>query len=92
MSNKTEYILSDLVNKVLSKSISKKELKRRIYNELDSKNIWESNNLMITDCYYALKHLDEDQVLSKELLYFQECFDKKRKYSLQDKLQFLLEK
>lgn len=91
MANETECVLSDLVNKILSKSISKKELKWRICNELESKNIWEDDNLMITDCYYALKHLDEEPVVLRELLYFQECFAQKRQYSMQDKVQFLLD-
>ena len=35
--------------------ISKNKLKKSIQDELESQNIWENDNLLVTDCYYALK-------------------------------------
>ena len=52
-------------------------------------NIWEKDDLLVTDCYYALKHIEEEQISDKEWTYFQECFHGKREYSLKDKLQFI---
>lgn len=90
--NKTIRILQDIVEKILENKISRNEVKKRIQDELESQNIWEDNNLLVTDCYYALKHMDEEQISFKEWIYFQECFDGKREYSIKDKLQFISEK
>lgn len=85
-------VLNDIVGKILENKISRNELKERIQTELESTNIWENNNLLITDCYYALKHIEEEQIFFKEWIYFRECFNGKREYSLKDKIRFISEK
>ena len=84
--DRTISILRDIVGKILEKRISRNELKKCIQDELESQNIWEDNNLLVTDCYYALKHIDEEQISLREWIYFQECFNGKREYSFKDKL------
>ena len=84
--DRTISILRDIVGKILEKRISRNELKKCIQDELESQNIWEDNNLLVTDCYYALKHIDEEQISIREWIYFQECFNGKREYSFKDKL------
>lgn len=84
-------ILNDIVRKILAQVISKEEIAEQIQNELESKNIEEVDNLLITDCYYALKHIEEEKISPKELIYFQECFNGKRQYNLKDKIQFILQ-
>lgn len=81
--------MQDIVDKILENKISKNEVKKRIQNELESQNIWEDDNLLVTDCYYALKHIDEEPISFKEWSYFRECLHGKREYSLKEKLQFL---
>ena len=87
--DRTISILRDIVGKILEKRISRNELKKCIQDELESQNIWEDNNLLVTDCYYALKHIDEEQISLREWIYFQEYFNGKREYSLKDKLRFI---
>ena len=87
--NRTIRNLQDIVDKILENKISKNEVKKRIQDELESQNIWEDDNLLVTDCYYALKHIDEEPISIKEWIYFQECFNGKRGYSLKDKFQFI---
>lgn len=87
--NEFSEVLRDLISKILSNDISREELKKRIRDELETKNIWDSDDLLTTDCYYALKHIDEEQISVKEWLYFQECFSAKRKYNLADKFHFI---
>ena len=87
--DRTISILRDIVGKILEKRISRNELKKCIQDELESQNIWEDNNLLVTDCYYALKHIDEEQISLREWIYFQECFNGKREYSVKDKLRFI---
>ena len=53
--DRTIRILQDIVEKILEKKISRNELKKRIQDELEFQNIWENDNLLVTDCYYALK-------------------------------------
>lgn len=89
MENETTDALGDIIGKILEKKISRNELKECIQNELESRNIWEDDNLLVTDCYYALKHIEEEQISDKEWTYFQECFNGKREYSLKDKIQFI---
>lgn len=91
MENEFKNILNDIIGKIVVKKISKYELQELIKNELESKNIWEDDNLLVTDCYYALKHLEEEEISVKEWTYFQDCFNGKRKYSLKDKFQFISE-
>ncbi len=67
-------IQSSIVCEVLSGEKEEK-VKKRVQDELESKNIWEGDHLMITDCYYALKHITEERVSRKEWIYFWECFD-----------------
>lgn len=89
MENEITDALGDIIGKILGKKISRNELKECIQNELESRNIWEDDNLLVTDCYYALKHIEEEQISDKEWTYFQECFNGKREYSLKDKIQFI---
>jgi len=91
MENEVMDVLSDIIDKILASSICRKELKELIISELESRNIWESDNLLVTDCYYALKHMEEEQISVKEWMYFQECFHGKREYNLKDKFLFTSE-
>jgi len=90
MENMFIDILNDIINKILEHAISYEELRDRIQCELESKNIWEVDNLLITDCYYALKHIEEEHISPKELTYFQECFRGKKQYNLEEKCKFIL--
>lgn len=87
--DRTINVLKDIVGKILEKKINRNELKKRIQDELESQNIWECDNLLVTDCYHALKHIGEEQISLREWIYFQECFNGKREYNLKDKIQFI---
>lgn len=78
-------VLQDIVLKITNGIISEKEIKERVQNELELKDIWESNDILITDCYYSLKHMEEEEISIDEWKYFLECFNGSRQYSLADK-------
>lgn len=84
-------ILKEIVHKVILGTFNVKEIKQKIQNQLETNDIWECNNLLITDCYYALKHMQEELISMKEWIYFEQCFDGCREYSLEDKKRFILE-
>lgn len=83
-------VLKDIITKILSGNISKKWMQEQIYKELETKNIWEAEDFMITDCYYALKHIDEENISIKEWEYFLDCFNGIRKYDVKDKMKYIL--
>ncbi len=82
-------ILSSIVCDILSGEIKEEKVKKRVRDELESKNIWEADDLLITDCYYALKHITEETISRKEWIYFQECFDGRRIYNLKEKTKYI---
>ena len=84
-----EAVLKEIVSRIVSKTISKTEIREKVQNELETKDIWESDNFLITDCYYALKHIDEEEISIYEWKYFLECFKGHRKYDLKEKIKFI---
>lgn len=78
-------VLQDIVLKITTGIISKEEIEERVQNELELKDIWESNDILITDCYYSLKHMEEEKISIDEWKYFLECFNGYRQYNLADK-------
>ena len=88
--NSYERILYDIVKKVIAGSISMDEIREKIQNDLEAYDIWESQSLLITDCYYALKHVQEENISLKEWKYFEECLNNSREYNLEEKKQFIL--
>lgn len=84
--------LGKLVEEYLNDSIDKEGVQSKMINFLDPEEVYDLEDaLEITDCFFALKHLDEtgDKTTKKELEYFKECFSGKRAYNLDDKFQFL---
>lgn len=85
-------ILEELIIKYLDKRDSDSTILELI-TKLDCEQIYSiSNDLIITDCYFAIKHLNEDgfQTQDVELKYFLDCFQGKKQYNLSDK-NFILE-
>ena len=92
MENKFIYVLNYLMDRILAKTINMDELNEIIKDELDSREMIEMDNILITDCYFTLKHIEEEQIFEKEWIYFKECFIKKREYSVKDKFKFVCDK
>ena len=62
--------------------------------ELIPLDIYElDDELLITDCYFAIKHLVEEgyETTIRELEYFKECFEGQRLYNINDKNEFILD-
>lgn len=83
-----ENILSDIVNKYISKQINSDEVQNHLMKNINPDEIYDiEDNKKITDCYFALKHLKETgyETMNAEIRYFSECFSGKREYSLEEK-------
>lgn len=88
--NLFKMILKDIVSNIVSGVISTEEVKERVQNELESRDVWESSDFLITDCYYTLKHITEENISLEEWRYFEECFNGSRQYNLEEKRNFIL--
>lgn len=89
MEDDIKSLIKDVVEKVVSKEISTSGLRELIQTRLDSRKLWDCNNMLITDCYFALKHIEEEAISLKEWEYFLECLSGKREYKVKDKFDFI---
>jgi len=72
-----EKVLSDIVNNFLEKKIDADETIEQLITRIDPLEVYKlDNELLITDCYFAIKHLTENgyETTIRELQYFRECF------------------
>ncbi|ACL76493.1 hypothetical protein [Ruminiclostridium cellulolyticum] len=86
-------ILEGLVNDFIDEKIGKGEVVDKLITSINPLEIYNlENELLITDCYFAIKHLGEDgyETTIKELVYFRECFMGIKKYDTEQKNQFIL--
>lgn len=85
----TEFIavLKEIVERMLLGDISDKEIESLLH-QLEVYNVEDSDNFMITDCYYAIKHHigEEERVSKTELKYFSDCFSNRRSFNVEEKI------
>ena len=53
--------LKEIVEHILLDDISRSEIVSSLHL-LEAHQIWDCDNLMITDCYFAIKHMCEGEV------------------------------
>lgn len=81
-------ILAEIIKKYLSKSIDEHQTVMELVMRLNPEEIYNiTDEPMITDCYFAIKHLEEEgfETTKAELQYFLECFTGIRQYNLDEK-------
>jgi hypothetical protein len=89
-----EKVLSDIVNNFLEKKIDADETIEQLITRIDPLEVYKlDNELLITDCYFAIKHLTENgyETTIRELQYFRECFAGQRLYDINEKNKFILD-
>ena len=77
--------LKHIVCGIVEGTISNQEIDDLLV-KLSSRHAWNCDKMLITDCYFTLKHRYEEQIRKCEWQYFLECFNGARKYNLDDKL------
>lgn len=84
--------LLEILEELNGKKISRKTAIARLdQNKNLEKAVVEKNvSFPISDCYFMIKHLLEDDITDIEIEYFIDCFKNKRKYNLQEKKQIIL--
>lgn len=86
-------VLYELVDSYVDKKIDRSEVVDQLNTRLNPEEIYDlDNEFMLTDCYFAIKHLTENnyETTLKELQYFRECFKGSRYYDLNEKNEYIL--
>ena len=84
-------LLKDIVQKIVLGSITIEDIRLYIWEKLEPTGMRDSECLLVTDCYYALKHIEEEPIPKKEWLYFLECFNNQREYDIKEKIKYILD-
>lgn len=85
--------LTEIVKKYVAMEINSDEVQTWLIEELNPEEIYEiEDDMVITDCYFALKHLKETgyETSVVEIKYFLECFLGEREYNLEEKNKLIM--
>ena len=82
-------ILEDLNNDRISKEMAIDKLNHN--GELIEQVVEKGVSFCISDCFWTIKHLLEEDITDSEIKYFIDCFKNKRKYNLEEKNGVILE-
>ena len=82
-----------VIEKVLKGDINKHILMEYLINNFDCEKIYDSNEEVVTDAFFALKHYasGEEDVCEDEWLYFLECLTGRREYNMEEKMSIITE-
>lgn len=77
-----------IIESIIQKDIDTEELIDILLTTFDCEKIYESDDMLVTDIYFSLKHFagGEEMIEKKEWLYFLDCLNGKRKYKLEEKM------
>ncbi len=77
-----------IIEKVVKGDIEKYVLMDYLINNFDCEKIYDSDEKMVTDAFFTLKHYasGEENVKEEEWLYFLECLAGRREYSIEEKI------
>ena len=80
-----------IIEKVVKGDMDKYVLMEYLIDNFDCEKIYESDEEMITDAFFTLKHYasGEEDVCEKEWLYFLECLAGRREYNMEEKMSII---
>ncbi len=80
--------IEKIIEKVVKGDIDKYVLMECLIDNFDCEKIYDSDEELITDAYFTLKHYasGEEEVGKNEWLYFLECLSGKREYNMEEKM------
>lgn len=81
-------ILEDLYNNKISKEVVIDKLNQN--GELIEQVVEKGVSFYISDCFWTIKHLLEEDITNNEIKYFIDCFKNKIKYNLEEKNEVIL--
>lgn len=76
-----------IINAVRKGGLSGEKLIDTIISQIDSRKIYDSDDILSSDIYFTLMHYasGEEQITDAEWVYFLQCLKGERSYSLDDK-------
>lgn len=68
--------------------MNKYEIMEYLINNFDCEKIYESDEELVTDAFFTLKHYasSEEDVSEGEWMYFLECLAGRREYNMEEKM------
>ena len=77
-----------IIRKILEEDFEKNLLIEHLKAVFDCEKIYDSNDKLLTDIFFTLKHhaSDEEDIRKEEWQYFLDCMSGKREYNLEEKL------
>ncbi len=81
--------LIGIIVKYLSKKLTKEQVFEDLVHSIVCEEIYVVDELLISDSYFALKHILEENISDEELKYLLNCLIGQCEYSLDDKLRLL---
>lgn len=81
--------LKQIIESVIEQGLSGKALTAVLTANINPAEIYESDDMLVTDAYFTLLHYatGEETITDAEWKYFLECLNGDRNYSLDEKLQ-----
>ena len=85
--------LIKIIEKVLNEEIDKENLEECLIDSLDCEKIYESDDKLLTDAFFSLKHYasGEEEFSKNEWLYFKACLQGERKYNVDEKMRITMD-
>ncbi len=80
--------IKKIIEKILKGEMDKYVLMEYLINNFDCEKIYDSDEELITDAYFTLKHYasGEEDVPENEWMYFLECLAGRSEYSIEGKM------
>jgi len=83
--------MQKIITGILEGEIEYQKVNDIVQTKFNLESILDCSTL-ITDCYFALRHIEEEKIDPREWVYFLECFTGKREYNMDEKMSILLSK
>lgn len=93
--NEIIIILNEIIENYLIGRYDRLKAVDRLITTINPEEIYDlESNPLITDCYFAIKHLTEKgyETTNAELVYLRDCIKGTREYNLDEKNRFILQK
>lgn len=84
--NELKKALQRIIEKFLNKQLIKEQVAENLVHSVDCEEVYGINNLLISDSYFALSHIIEEDISDVELKYLLNCLSGQCEYSLDEKL------
>ena len=94
--NKNEILINfnEIIENYLTSRYDRSKAVERLITTIKPEGIYDlESSPLITDCYFAIKHLTEEgfETTNTELIYLRDCINGIREYSLDEKNKFILQ-